>query len=211
MIDVDVTGFVAEVGHGSGLYGRGVRGRIILLNGASSSGKSSVGRALLPLLADPWFLFPVDDLGAMRSVVHTRVLDDVEIERMLVRTRRGYHRAVAGLASAGNDVIMDYPLSEVWRLADLLEVLAGFDVTLVEVRCSVAELSRRERARGDRPVGLAVSQTLVYGHGDRDVVVDTTASSPQECAREIVAALGAVVVPKAFERLRQRGFGDVVG
>jgi chloramphenicol 3-O phosphotransferase len=45
------------------------RGRIILLNGSSSSGKSSIGRALLPLLADPWFLVPVDAIGAMRSTV----------------------------------------------------------------------------------------------------------------------------------------------
>ncbi|MFC7280208.1 hypothetical protein ACFQS1_40165 [Paractinoplanes rhizophilus] len=86
------------------------RGRILLLNGASSSGKSSIGRALLPLLPDPWFLVPVDAIGAMRSTVHTRVLDDAEITAMLTRTRLGYHRTVAALASAGNDVIMDYPL-----------------------------------------------------------------------------------------------------
>jgi chloramphenicol 3-O phosphotransferase len=180
-----------------------VAGRVIVLNGASSSGKSSVGRALLPLLADPWFLFPVDELGAMRSVVHTRVLDDAGISAMLTRTWRGYHRAVAGLVSAGNDVIMDYPLSEAWRLADLVDVLSGFDVTLVDVWCSAAELARRELARGDRPVGLAVSQTLVYGHGDRDIVVDSTDSSPQECARVIVEAWGALTGPKAFDRLRR--------
>ncbi len=111
-------------------------GRIILLNGASSAGKSSIGRALLPLLSDPWFLVPGDAIGAMRSTVHTRILDDAEIGEMLRRTRLGYHRAVAALASAGNDVIMDYPLSEQWRLDDLLETLEGYDVTLVEVRCT---------------------------------------------------------------------------
>jgi chloramphenicol 3-O phosphotransferase len=179
-----------------------VTGRVILLNGASSSGKSSVGRAMLPLLADPWFFFPVDGLGEMRSTVHTRVLDDGEIAEMLTRTRRGYHRAVAGLVSAGNDVIMDYPLSEWWRLADLLVVLAGVDVTLVEVRCSPAELERRELARGDRPVGLARSQRLVYEIGDRDVVVDTVDASPVECARVVVAAWESLSGPKAFDRLR---------
>ncbi|MDI6100308.1 chloramphenicol phosphotransferase [Actinoplanes sp. NEAU-A12] len=177
-------------------------GRIILLNGASSSGKSSIGLALLPLLADPWFFFPVDGLGAMRSTVHTRVLDDAGIDDMLRRTRAGYHRAVAGLASAGNDVIMDYPLSERWRLDDLLRTLAGYDVTLVEVRCSPAELDRRERARGDRPVGLARSQGLVYAHGDRDIAVDTTTATPAECALTIVNALDGVSSPKAFDRLR---------
>lgn len=180
------------------------RGRIILLNGASSAGKSSVGRALPPLLPDPWFLVPVDAIGAMRSTVHTRALDEAEIAEMLTRTRLGYHRAVAALASVGNDVIMDYPLSERWRLADLLGTLAGYDVTLVEVRCSPDELDRRERDRGDRPIGLARSQSTVYAHGDFDIAVDTTGREPGECARTIVNALGSLRSPKAFDRLRHR-------
>jgi chloramphenicol 3-O phosphotransferase len=179
-------------------------GRVILLNGASSSGKTSIGRALLPLLSDPWFFVPVDAIGAMRSTAHTRILDDDEIDEMLKRTRLGYHRAVAALASAGNDVIMDYPLSEQWRLDDLLQTLLGYDVTLVEVRCSLDELERRERGRGDRPVGLARSQEKVYAHGERDIAVDTTNAGPQECAVTIVNSLDAVTSPKAFDRLRRR-------
>ena len=179
-------------------------GRIILLNGASSSGKSSIGRALLPLLADPWFFVPADAIAEMRSTVHTRVLDETDISEMLRRTRLGYHRAVAALTSAGNHVIMDYPLSEQWRMTDLLTTLAGYDVTLVEVRCSAEELKRRERDRGDRPLGLAESQTVVYAHGEFDIAVDTTNTGPDECARMIVRGLDATAFPKAFDRLRQR-------
>ena len=72
-------------------------GRIILLNGASSSGKSSIGQELLALLEDPWFLVPVDGISGMRSTVHTRELDEDGIAEMLRRTRLGYHRAVAAL------------------------------------------------------------------------------------------------------------------
>lgn len=120
---------------------------------------------------------------------------------MLRRTRAGYHRVVAALAEAGNDVIMDYPLSEPWRLDDLLDVLEGYDVTLVEVRCDPDELDRRERARGDRPEGLARSQTI-DAHDDRDIAVDTTRTGPEEAARMIAGALPGVPVPKAFDRLR---------
>ncbi|GIF01349.1 hypothetical protein Ari01nite_88130 [Paractinoplanes rishiriensis] len=179
-------------------------GRILLLNGASSSGKSSIGRALLPLLPDPWFLVPVDAIGAMRSTVHTRMLDDAEITEMLRRTRLGYHRAVAALASADNDVIMDYPLSEPWRVTDLLETLDGYDVTLAEVRCAPEELARREIARGDRPAGLARSQTAVYEVGEADIVVDTTSTSADDCAKAIAHALDTLSYPKAFDRLRSR-------
>lgn len=179
-------------------------GRIVLLNGRSSSGKSSIGNALQRTLADPWFFFPVDALGAMRSSEHTRPLEGDAVEQVLRRTRRGYHRAVAALASVGNDVIMDYPLSEPWRLADLLEVLAPYDVTLVDVHCSAEELDRRERARGDRPLGLARSQAHVFDHDDRDVVVDTTSTPPEACAKAIATELDALAAPKAFERLRAR-------
>jgi len=95
------------------------RGRVILLNGASSSGKTSLAKALLPLLSEPWFRVPVDAIGALRSPTHARQLDDAEVQEMLRRTRLGYHRVVAALVSAGNDVVMGYPLSEPWRLADL--------------------------------------------------------------------------------------------
>lgn len=130
-------------------------GRVILLNGASSSGKSSIGRALQSILVDPWFFFPVAALGAMRCTEHTRALDAHEVDTMLRRTRLGYHRAVAAPACAGNDVLMDYPLSEPWRLADLLDVLETYDVTLVDV----ALLGRRARPPGTHP-GRPSSRTV---------------------------------------------------
>ncbi|QRP44296.1 chloramphenicol phosphotransferase CPT family protein [Amycolatopsis sp. FDAARGOS 1241] len=178
-------------------------GRVILLNGPSSSGKTSIGQAMLPLLPDPWFLVPVDAISGMRSTRHTRFLEDAETREMLRRTRRGYHRVIAALTSAGNDVIMDYPLSEPWRLDDLLDVLDGYDVTLIDVRCSGEELTRRERSRGDRPHGLAASQTRVYAHGDNDLVVDTTRRGAADCAREIVDRFVTISHPKAFARLRR--------
>jgi chloramphenicol 3-O phosphotransferase len=110
-------------------------------------------------------LLPVDAINAMRSTARSLALDDDEVAEVLVRTRRGYHRAVAGLASAGNDVIMDYPLSEQWRVEDLLNVLQGYDVTLVEIRCAHDELLRREQGRSDRPIGLAQSQSGLHALG----------------------------------------------
>ena len=175
----------------------------MLLNGPSSSGKSSIGRAMLPLLDDPWFFVPVDAVSGLRSTVYRAPLDEDGVAAMLTRTRRGSHRTVAALASVGNDVIMDYPLSEPWRIRDLLAVLDGFDVTLVDVTCAPEELERRERARGDRPLGLAASQR-VYVHADHDLAVDTTTNSAAECAAAIVRHLEAQPDTRAFDRLRVR-------
>lgn len=159
---------------------------------------------MLPLLDDPWFFVPVDAVSGLRSMRYRRHLDDAGVAEMLRRTRLGYHRAVAALASAGNDVIMDYPLSEPWRLVSLLKVLDGFEVLLVDVTCSPDELERRERARGDRPLGLAASQ-VVFAHPDRDLVVDTTATPAEICAEAVVQLLAAPPRSTAFERMRAAG------
>ena len=55
-----------------------------------------------------------------------------------------------------------------------------------------------ECSLGDRPVGLVGSQS-VYEHADRDVTVDTTASSPEECAETIVRRLDSLASRKAFD------------
>lgn len=178
-------------------------GHVVLLNGPSSAGKSSIARAMLPLLDEPWFFVPVDAINSLRSTVHRRELNQDEVSEVLRRTRLGYHRVVAALASSGNNVIMDYPLSEPWRLRDLLEVLQGFDVTVVDVACSPGVLVERERRRGDRPIGLAASQS-VFDHDDRDIAVDTTSSSAEACAGIIVDKLSMLQEPKAFDRIRKR-------
>ncbi len=115
----------------------------------------------------------------------------------------GFHRAVAGMAAAGNDVVVDHVLSEEWRLLDCLGLFAARDVVLVGVRCSLEELERRERQRGDRPVGLAVSQfDQVHAHGLYDIECDTTAASAADCARQISNFLPQRPVPTAFEQLK---------
>jgi chloramphenicol 3-O phosphotransferase len=145
----------------------------------------------------------VDAINSMRAKQKSRELDGAELDAVLARTRAGFHRAVAGMAEAGNDVIADHVLSEPWRLRDCLEVMAGYRVVFVGVHCSPAELERRERERGDRPPGVALAQQAqVHAHGLYDVECDTTTASPYDCAVRITDFLGTGQVPTAFDRLR---------
>lgn len=179
-------------------------GRIVLLNGTTSSGKSSIARELLARLDPPWFHLAVDAFGAMRSVPATDRLTADEWPQVARRTRAGFHRAVAGMAAAGNDVVADHVLSEPWRLADLLDVFAPYDVLFVGVRCSLAELERRERARGDRQPGAARAQyEVVHAHGRYDLEVDSGVLDAAACADRIAAALAEPATgPGAFAALR---------
>lgn len=179
---------------------QGPAGRIIFLNGTSSSGKSSLAAALLRRLEPLHFHLAVDAFNAMSA---SKDLPPDELEQALRRMRAGFHRAIAGMAAAGNHVVVDHVLSEPWRLADCLEVLAPYEVLLVGVRCALPELERRELARGDRPAGLAALQfERVHAHGVYDLEVDTGVYGAEECAERIVAHLAGGTPPTAFRQLR---------
>ena len=183
-------------------------GRIILLNGASSSGKTSIAEQLLVLLDPPYFHMSVDAINGMRAKAKTLELPPAELAGVLARTRAGFHRAVAGMAQAGNDVVADCVFSEPWRLLDCVAVLADLEVVFVGVHCSPGELRRRESARGDREPGLAAAQQhQVHAHGIYDIEVDTTSATPHECAAVIAGFLARGERPAAFDRLRARAPG----
>jgi chloramphenicol 3-O phosphotransferase len=181
----------------------GPPGQIIFLNGTSSSGKTSIAEQLLLVLDRPFFHMSVDVINGLRAKRRTLDLDPEELAAVLARTRAGFHRAVAGMAQAGNDLVVDYVLSEPWRLLDCLDVLADLDVVLVGVHCSAAELERRERIRGDRAIGQAAAQIgPVHAHGHYDIECETTQLTPRECALAIKAALPRLPPERAFDHLR---------
>ncbi|WP_269858322.1 chloramphenicol phosphotransferase CPT family protein [Streptomyces sp. RPT161] len=174
-------------------------GLIIFLNGTSSSGKSSIARELLRVLDEPYFHFPVDAFHAMRT---DREFPPERLRTMLRQTWMGFHRSVAGMAAAGNNVVVDHLPSEPWRLDDCLDLFAPENVVLVGVRCPLPELERREQARGDRPLGLAARQIgQVHAHGVYDIECDTSLASPLDCARRIKGFLPRRSFPTTFQQL----------
>jgi chloramphenicol 3-O phosphotransferase len=176
---------------------------IIFLNGTSSSGKSSIAAELLKVLEPSYFHLSIDAFSGMCDGERATKLDAPELSKLLHRMRAGFHRAVAGMARAGNDVIVDYLLSEPWRLQDCLEVMDGLDVVLVGVQCPSDELDRRERDRGDRALGTGAAQRLtVHQHGLYDFEVDTGTSSARECAEAIKEFVEQAPGQRAFDVLR---------
>jgi len=180
------------------------QGQIIILNGTSSSGKTSIAEQLLVQLDRPYFYIPFDAINAMRSRSRTKELDPLDLKTVLERTRLGHLGAVAGMARAGNDVIMDEVLRDRSWLLDSLKLFEPFDVVFVGIRCSLSEVERREGLRGDRSEGQAARQfTHVHDHGLYDVECDSELSSPAECATKIVSFLATGGDNRAFTELRE--------
>ncbi len=156
-------------------------GRIIFLNGASSSGKSTLAKALQQMLDEP-FLHVSSDHLVSAGLLPQRREESGPFNwwhQMRPRFFAGFHACLPALALAGNDLIVEHIIEFAsWR-RDLNRLLSDLDVYLVGVHCDLDELDRRERARGDRRIGEGRAHVAIDGiHclGPYDLEVDTTAS-----------------------------------
>jgi len=175
--------------------------RIVVLDGPSSSGKTSAARALQPLLAAPHLHLQLDAFRAMEPAGYWA--DTGAAGARIELLCGAMHAALAHYARGGQPMIFDTVLDRraAWRR--LADDLAGLPVLLVGLRCEGAELARRERARGDRPDGLALAQAARHAAYDdaaaaHDLVVDTGRCTPAQAARRIADWLDTQPAPRAF-------------
>lgn len=172
-------------------------GSIILLNGTSSSGKTTLATELQRMLPSPWIVLSADRvLGGFPFDHPASSLDDVW--RPLGRL---FYDTVARFCDAGFDVIAEQVFQDPLQLEDAVDRLAGHRIWFVGVRCEVDEAERRENARGDgTPPGTARHQAdLVHGGRAYDIEVDTSDITPQRAARTVADALSQP--PSAFATL----------
>ena len=150
---------------------------IILLNGASSAGKSTLAKAMQAHLDRPFLRFSPDLLLFGNEVLPARRDRDGPFSWAAMRGPlfEGYFRCVAALAGAGNDVVADLVIEREDQLKRLVGLLSPFDVFFVGVRCPLPELERREQLRGDRRIGDArQDHAIVHSFSDYDAEVNST-------------------------------------
>ena len=168
-------------------------GRVILLNGASSSGKSSLAKALQSAMSEPFLHISSDQFVAAGVLPERRDGGGPFDWWHQVRPRffDGFHRCLPALAAAGNDLIVDHIIEfRSWR-RHLASLLSDVDVFLVGVHCDLAELDRRERHRGDRRRGEGrthVTVDRIHTFGPYDFEVDTTAGISGDLVQSVIAA-----------------------
>ncbi|MDP3760139.1 MAG: AAA family ATPase [Ramlibacter sp.] len=180
------------------------QGRIVVLNGPSSAGKSSLARALQECAPDPFLHVQLDVFRDMEPPGYFRKGQPEVSALRLAALCRAMNATCAEYARHGQNVLLDHALpAQGWRY--LAEDLDSFAVLLVGVRCSLEKLEARERSRGDRPIGLAASQVLeIHAGRSYDFEVDTTARSVGDCAAAVGEWLAGLPRPTAFpEVVRQ--------
>lgn len=189
-------------------------GTILVLNGTSSSGKTSIVRALQEVLEAPYLDAGIDRFLWM---LPKRYLNPPLWDTVLGRADRagpvghqlvsGMHHAVAAMARRGNCVVVDHVLVEPRWTRECAVLFRDLPAFLIGIRCPLEVLEEREKARTDRTLGQAKTQFhLVHAHGIYDLEVDTSLLSPDECAGRIKERLQDGAPPTAFKHLRERGW-----
>jgi chloramphenicol 3-O phosphotransferase len=174
--------------------------QVIMLNGGSSAGKTSIAICLQEILPAPWLRLGVDTLI---DAMPQRLLNaDAGIEfgadgsvrpgPEFQRLEAAWMQGIAAMVHAGGRIIIeDVFVSGVDSRNRWQAALAGIVVLWVGVRCDPAVAAERERRRGDRVAGMAQLQAqMVHAGIAYDLEVDTRAMSALECARRIAQLAG---------------------
>lgn len=167
----------------------------VILNGGSSSGKSSIVRHLQPLLDEPWLAVGIDGfleslpaamLDSERSIKFEET-GDIVVGPEFRRLKEAWMAGVAATVRAGANVLVDEVfLDGSESQAGWVRSLGDVPSRFVAVHCAADIAAAREVARGDRLVGMALRQAgLVHGGVAYDFSVDTTSAGTPECARAI--------------------------
>ncbi len=107
------------------------------------------------------------------------------------------------LSDCGHDVVIDEVFIRDAILRNYAQCLHNELVYFVGIMCSLEELERRERMRGNRELGLARGQfDTIHRYADYyDIIVDTTDSDPTTCAQKIMDYIQNNPNPMGIKRL----------
>ncbi|MER7454277.1 chloramphenicol phosphotransferase [Nocardia beijingensis] len=183
--------------------------RVIFLNGTSSSGKTTLARAIQDESDIPFVYWGIDTLfhlvppnwGGGRGgplsregFWYDRGRDADGSPKVVIRygevgwrMLRNACAAAAAFAHGGDHLVIDEMLLTPDLLPIWMAALDGLEVQLVRVTCPLAVAEQRELGRRNEN-GLARGHFhLVHQHGATyDTIVDTSTGAPAELARAVL-------------------------
>ena len=161
-------------------------GIVVLLNGTSSSGKSTLAKTLQGVLDKPFLHLDGDYFWQMYPERFFAGKPDELYRPWRGRFLPASYLSIATLVKSGLNVIVDEVLTKPMTLTWLQAALADSEVVFVGLYCGLAELERRESKRGDRKIGLARFQyPNIHIHGEYDIEVNTENNDVVACAQQI--------------------------
>ena len=185
-------------------------GNIIVINGGSSFGKTTLARALQGALREPhlltggdifflerppFFLTLVSESEPLqgegfRARKRGDSLHEVEVGPLALKWHEEMFHLIGFWADRGNHVIVDTVLYERGLVEGMRRGLGNRPVLHVGIHCPLETAIAWEQSRADRlPGGAAYFHGRVHGHYAYDLEIDTSATVTADAVQMIVAAL----------------------
>lgn len=166
------------------------KGRIIFLNGVTSSGKTSIAKAVQQR-ADEFYYALSNDM--FQSAVGLKYLQEDYWKHICDAIIMLYHTAKL-FSDMGKNVLIDGMLLEKEEIVPhyqrMSEIFKDNPFVLVEVYCPLDICKQRNIARGDRYETQSEEQAALMAKNiDYELTVDTSIRTPEECADVIIKAL----------------------
>lgn len=178
---------------------------IILLNGATSAGKSSIVKELQLVFDDLFLGMNVDKFLSMvpskyqgfgakaKQMWCWEKSSDTngELVKLNMGARGnsyvlGIYECVKIMAKRNFNIIVDDVCLDEKLMKQIAANLNQFKIYFVGVMCNLDILEQRERSRGNRVIGSARGQhNVVHSFYEYDVTVDTSQTSSRDCALQI--------------------------
>lgn len=161
--------------------------KVILLNGASSSGKSTLSNTLQKALSDKrnekYGIISIDDFLKMSADKNIYEEDVYEISSELCKE-------AVDMLNIEEGIIIDHVITSRRIFIQITEALSFCDIYLIQVACPLPELLRREKQRKNRCLGSAgASYKYLFPQNTYDLTVDTFKMSPEDCSLQIIGVI----------------------
>jgi len=159
---------------------------VIILNGTSSSGKSSIAKELQEKFGIPVIHAQIDNFLNIFNFeafkTGSECLEAVNVGFGL------FSQSVADMCRTQYPIIIDTVFERAEYFQSTMGAIQNRKIYLIGIHCSVSELEIREKHRGDRRIGLAAEQfNIVHENMTYDLEVDTSTQTAEECASKIKA------------------------
>jgi adenylylsulfate kinase/chloramphenicol 3-O phosphotransferase len=166
------------------------KGKIIFLNGVTSSGKTSIVDSL-QARNDVFFYVVANDL--FEQTIGDKYLHEDYWKYLSKAILLMYHTAKL-FSDKGENVIVDGILVERPEIAphysQMKEILSDNPLHIVDVSCPIEICEERNQARSDRHKNQSVEQKAIMASGiSYRIKVETHKNTPDECAEQIVQAI----------------------
>lgn len=178
----------------------------VVLNGTSSSGKTTVARTFQEIAPKLFLNFSIDSvLYALPQSALQRIKSGADIADLrLPELVRAFYGCVRQLLDLGHNLVIDHAVTGRYHAELLVAAVESHDVLLVGLDCPATVLREREAARGDRRRGMAEQQqATIHTWLEYDLMIDTDDTPAKEAAARVADALAAGA-GGALERTRSR-------